>query len=105
MAVLPLGTGHDLALSFGWGTAFLPSWLRSFASVYHLLRRVADGQPRELDCWKISMRAADSCLFKDLPYSLQQSEDAAEVRASRPLPLAARSRAGAGRCPWAPVAD
>lgn len=57
VAVLPLGTGNDLSLSFGWGNTFLPSWLRSYASVYHLLRRVADAQPRELDCWKITLRA------------------------------------------------
>ncbi len=55
--VLPLGTGNDLSLTFGWGNTFLPAWLRSFASVYHLLRRIADAQPRELDCWRISITA------------------------------------------------
>lgn len=53
--VLPLGTGNDLSLTFGWGNTFLPAWLRDFASVYHLLRRIADAQPRELDCWRISI--------------------------------------------------
>ena len=60
MAVLPLGTGNDLSLSFGWGNAFLPSWLRNFASVYNMLRRVADAKPRDLDCWRISMSAGKS---------------------------------------------
>ena len=57
VAVLPLGTGNDLSLSFGWGNTFLKSWLRSYASVYHLLRRVADAQPRELDSWRITLRS------------------------------------------------
>ena len=26
--VLPLGTGNDLSLTFGWGNTFLPAWLR-----------------------------------------------------------------------------
>ncbi len=60
VAVLPLGTGNDLSLSFGWGNAFLPSWLRNFGSVYNMLRRVADAQPRELDCWRITMSAGDA---------------------------------------------
>ena len=28
VAVMPLGTGNDLALSFGWGNAFQPSWIK-----------------------------------------------------------------------------
>ncbi len=63
VAVLPLGTGNDLSLSFGWGNAFLPSWLRNFGSVYNMLRRVADAQPRELDCWRITMSAGDAPLL------------------------------------------
>ena len=59
VAVVPLGTGNDLSLSFGWGNAFLPAWLRNFPSVYHMLRRVADAQPRELDCWRISLSAGE----------------------------------------------
>ena len=27
VAVMPLGTGNDLSLSFGWGNAFLKSWI------------------------------------------------------------------------------
>lgn len=27
MAVMPLGTGNDLALNFGWGNAFLERWI------------------------------------------------------------------------------
>ena len=27
VAVMPLGTGNDLALSFGWGNAFQQAWI------------------------------------------------------------------------------
>ena len=27
VAVMPLGTGNDLSLSFGWGNTFLSSWI------------------------------------------------------------------------------
>lgn len=55
--VLPLGTGNDLSLSFGWGNTFLSQWLENFASVYDLLRRIAEAQPRELDCWRVTISA------------------------------------------------
>ena len=72
VAVFPLGTGNDLSLSFGWGNAFLPSWLRNFASVYNMLRRVADAQPRELDCWRITMSAGDTLAL--LPWTHTQAQ-------------------------------
>ena len=27
VAVMPLGTGNDLSLSFGWGNTFLRAWI------------------------------------------------------------------------------
>ena len=27
LAVMPLGTGNDLSLSFGWGNTFLKAWI------------------------------------------------------------------------------
>ena len=27
VAVMPLGTGNDLSLSFGWGNTFMQSWI------------------------------------------------------------------------------
>ena len=27
LAVMPLGTGNDLSLSFGWGNTFLQAWI------------------------------------------------------------------------------
>jgi len=74
VAVLPLGTGNDLSLSFGWGNTFLSQWLENFASVYDLLRRIAEAQPRELDCWRVTISAGGKDFFENLPYSLQPVE-------------------------------
>jgi Diacylglycerol kinase catalytic domain len=57
VAVLPLGTGNDLALSFGWGNTLLDSWLKDHENTYNMLRRVAEAEPRTLDSWRIDLRA------------------------------------------------
>lgn len=75
VAVLPLGTGNDLSLSFGWGNTFLAKWLENYASVYELLRRIAEAQPRELDCWQITLTAERKEQFDKLPYSLVASAE------------------------------
>lgn len=32
VAVMPLGTGNDLSLSFGWGNTFLHKWIKARAT-------------------------------------------------------------------------
>ena len=32
VAVMPLGTGNDLSLSFGWGNTFLHKWIKAGAT-------------------------------------------------------------------------
>ena len=87
MQVLPLGTGNDLSLTFGWGNAFLPAWLRDFASVYHLLRRIADAQPRELDCWRISITAGSYSTRRHPPHALLYPVSFAKrYRRAAPIP-------------------
>jgi hypothetical protein len=39
--VLPLGTGNDLSLTFGWGNTFLPAWLRRWQSLQPQLQHRA----------------------------------------------------------------
>jgi diacylglycerol kinase (ATP) len=51
VAVMPLGTGNDLALSFGWGNKFLPGLINQPTSLYKTLKTYADAQVRVLDQW------------------------------------------------------
>ncbi|KAK9840512.1 hypothetical protein WJX84_002557 [Apatococcus fuscideae] len=69
VAVMPLGTGNDLALSFGWGNAFQQAWIAERSSLYATLKRVAQADAHDLDRWGISI----SCMqpvFHELPHSL-----------------------------------
>lgn len=44
VAIMPLGTGNDLSLSFGWGNTFLQPWIRDYKTLYATLKRVADAE-------------------------------------------------------------
>jgi len=71
VAVLPLGTGNDLALSFGWGNRFVRGWVRGPAGLYATLKRVADGEPRDLDAWAVTVsRPPGAPAFDGLPHAL-----------------------------------
>ena len=37
VAVMPLGTGNDLSLTFGWGNAFLDAWIKVACLALRLL--------------------------------------------------------------------
>ncbi|KAK9860340.1 hypothetical protein WJX84_003520 [Apatococcus fuscideae] len=69
VAVMPLGTGNDLALSFGWGNAFQQSWTAERTGLYETLERVAKAQPRHLDRWAINISCGEP-VFGELPHSL-----------------------------------
>jgi len=55
VAVLPLGTGNDLALSFGWGDAFDSRWVGRHEALYSTLKRVADAEAHDLDTWHVRL--------------------------------------------------
>lgn len=69
VAVMPLGTGNDLALSFGWGNMFLPDWIR-VPRLYRTLKRYADAEVRLLDSWRVDFSAPAPGMFDDTPHSL-----------------------------------
>ncbi|CAL8467982.1 g7520 [Coccomyxa elongata] len=71
VAVMPLGTGNDLSLSFGWGNTFLQSWIDKHITIYETLKRIGDAEQRTLDTWSISLTSGQSNVFKELPHSLE----------------------------------
>lgn len=75
VAVMPLGTGNDLSLSFGWGNTFLHKWIADYKTLYATMKRIADAEPRDLDTWSIGISAGNKGLFKQLPHSLALVKD------------------------------
>ncbi|KAK9835245.1 hypothetical protein WJX81_008484 [Elliptochloris bilobata] len=71
VAVLPLGTGNDLSLSFGWGNTFQQAWIDRHITIYETLKRIGDAETRALDVWSVSITCGRDNAFKDLPHSLE----------------------------------
>jgi diacylglycerol kinase (ATP) len=72
LAVMPLGTGNDLSVSFGWGKAFQWSWVRTIAQQYRTLKRYHEAEVKSLDRWHLSIESSSSSpdVFEDTPHSL-----------------------------------
>eukprot|EP01012_Entosiphon_sulcatum_P051356 TRINITY_DN7052_c0_g1_i1.p1 TRINITY_DN7052_c0_g1~~TRINITY_DN7052_c0_g1_i1.p1 ORF type:complete len:472 (-),score=105.16 TRINITY_DN7052_c0_g1_i1:9-1424(-) len=64
VAVLPLGTGNDMARTLGWGGSF-----EDTNEVASFLAKVSDALPVPLDRWKITIRNAHGVVVKDLIFN------------------------------------
>ena len=62
VAVMPLGTGNDLALSFGWGNAFQQAWIA--------VRPPPPSPPRTRARSIIGDNQTSSCSLKTVPLQL-----------------------------------
>jgi diacylglycerol kinase (ATP) len=74
VAVLPLGTGNDFALNFGWGNAFQWSWF-SPSSLYQTLYRFKTAEIRRMDIWTAEFLVPDSSYYSEMPHSLRQDPE------------------------------
>lgn len=80
VAVMPLGTGNDLARTLRWGKTFQEHTIRDRKGVFELLKRVGRANVDFMDMWKVSLglepkdgtRAEGADLQTDLPHCLQQ---------------------------------
>lgn len=73
VGVIPLGTGNDLARSFGWGGSFPFAWK---SAVKRSLDRASTGQVCRLDSWDVKISTPMGEEIK-LPHSLKPIEDCA----------------------------
>ncbi|KAH9298549.1 hypothetical protein KI387_030231 [Taxus chinensis] len=70
VGIIPLGTGNDLARSFGWGGTF-PFALKS--AVKKFLLKAVKGQIRSLDSWQVMVKTVDGQEV-NFPYALKIQE-------------------------------
>ncbi|KAG9456020.1 hypothetical protein H6P81_000528 [Aristolochia fimbriata] len=70
VGIIPLGTGNDLARSFGWGGSFPFAWR---SAVKRSLLRAVSGPICRLDSWQVlvSMPSEEKL---ELPYSLKRTD-------------------------------
>lgn len=64
-----------MSRTFKWGHTFQSKWIRNASNVYDHLKRMADGEALDLDCWQIDIEAPVKEYFADLPHSLKPSND------------------------------
>ncbi|GMI97556.1 diacylglycerol kinase 4 [Hibiscus trionum] len=69
-AIIPLGTGNDLARSFGWVSSIPFSW-KSLSK--RILHRAANGPICRLDSWQVKLEMPASKAV-DLPHTLKNIE-------------------------------
>uniref|UniRef100_A0A2C9ULZ8 Diacylglycerol kinase n=1 Tax=Manihot esculenta TaxID=3983 RepID=A0A2C9ULZ8_MANES len=71
VGIIPLGTGNDLARSFGWGGSFPFAWK---SAVKKSLHRAITGPVCRLDSWHLLVMMPFGEVV-DPPYSLKHTED------------------------------
>jgi len=84
VAIMPLGTGNDLSRSFKWGPVFEHGWIKGHASIYSTLKRVADAQVSNLDCWRLRLLLPNATYKPAKTYAMTEVEQPEQGLAAAP---------------------
>ena len=60
VAIMPLGTGNDLAINLGWGKRFKKSWISNDARVHKTLETLLTATTTQLDYWNVTFSNLDT---------------------------------------------
>lgn len=97
VAVVPLGTGNDLARSFGWGGMFEKKWIKDHEALHRTLGWFGAAAATTLDRWRLTITAPGPGYFtRKKPYGFV-AEGTAEVR---PGSAGVRGNRRAHACTW-----
>ncbi|XP_066332689.1 diacylglycerol kinase 7-like [Miscanthus floridulus] len=77
--IIPLGTGNDLARSFGWGGSFPFGWR---SAVKRYLSKASTAPICRLDSWQTVIQMPEGEI-KELPYALQKVEPGDRLEVSQ----------------------
>ena len=65
VAILPLGTGNDLAINLGWGKSFRPANIKSTTALGKTVTRITTAPTTLVDHWNVR--------FDHMPFSVEDS--------------------------------
>lgn len=83
VAIMPLGTGNDMARSFGWGAGYSKKSVSGHVPLFNTLREIAKATPSPLDCWKLSITCPSAeCFRHQMPYAFIPEGGTLEVHIS-----------------------
>ncbi|VAI61931.1 unnamed protein product [Triticum turgidum subsp. durum] len=77
--IIPLGTGNDLARSFGWGGSFPFGWR---SAVKRYLNKAVSASVVHLDSWQAVIRMPEGEIT-ELPHALKKAEPADQLEFSK----------------------
>ena len=80
VAILPLGTGNDLAFNLGWGKTFHSAAIKSGAGLARTTARIADAPTTLVDYWNVRFDGMPFAVQDALPHALRlcDPEDTSE---------------------------
>ena len=100
VAILPLGTGNDLAINLGWGKTFHPAAIKSPAGLARTMTRIAGAPTTLVDLWKVRFDNMPFAAKDALPLALRLCTTGGSDEEGTPQPPAGRAASSATSTFW-----